>query len=63
MIKNIARSWNPELYDSRKAELLKEREHWQRQHPIFFYNTLMFPGAILKLHLFEPRYKVPAYDG
>ena len=58
MLKNIACAINPEVYAARKAEVQIERQTWQLQHPVFFYNTLMFPGEILKLHLFEPRYKV-----
>lgn len=49
---------NPDLYVARKAEVQAEREAWQLHHPVFFYNSVMFPGEVLKLHLFEPRYKV-----
>lgn len=58
MLKNIARLLNPSLYQTRLHELEVERSNWNAVLPVFFYNAVMFPGEILSLHLFEPRYKV-----
>ena len=58
MLKNIAYSFNPALYDARLAEVAVERKKWDLVYPVFFYNSSMHPGDLLSLHLFEPRYKV-----
>ena len=60
MLKNIAVMINPEMYASRLLEVEAERASWQTVLPVFFYNEPLFPGETLRLHLFEPRYKVTA---
>ena len=49
---------NPDLYAIRLLEAQAEKASWHTVLPVFFYNQVMFPGQILHLHLFEPRYKV-----
>lgn len=58
MIKTIAKSLNPTLYEQREAEAAIEKSSWKKLLPIFYYNATMFPGETLSLHLFEPRYKL-----
>ena len=58
MIKNIAYAFNPQLYRARSEEVKADKLKWSLVHPVFFYGSCMFPGQILSLHLFEPRYKV-----
>lgn len=58
MLKNIALSLNPTLYNTKLREVAIEKASWDTILPVFFYNVTMFPGEILSLHLFEPRYKV-----
>lgn len=58
MLKNIALSINPHLYHNRMQEIAAEKLTWPTILPVFFYNVSMFPGEILSLHLFEPRYKL-----
>lgn len=58
MLKNIALTVNPTLYNARQKEIDVEKQNWSKVLPVFFYNTVMFPGEVLSLHLFEPRYKL-----
>mmetsp|Transcript_13535 Transcript_13535/g.14061 ORF Transcript_13535/g.14061 Transcript_13535/m.14061 type:complete len:454 (+) Transcript_13535:67-1428(+) len=58
MLKNIALSLNPTLYNTKLREVAIEKASWDTILPVFFYNVTMFPGEILSLHLFEPRYKL-----
>jgi len=49
-------------FQKQYAERLKESEElkkeWKQTLPIFFYNDTLFPSCVLRLHLFEPRYKL-----
>jgi hypothetical protein len=58
MLKNLALTLNPDLYAQRLLETAAEKASWNMVLPVFFYNEVLFPGQILNLHLFEPRYKV-----
>ena len=58
MIKGIAVATNPELYRARLQETEEEKSSWSTVYPVFYYNSVMFPGSKLSLHLFEPRYKI-----
>lgn len=58
MIKSIVMTVDPQGYASRLQELEAEKAQWSTVYPIFYYNTPMFPGSRLSLHLFEPRYKI-----
>jgi hypothetical protein len=59
MIKNVAYSLAPDLYTSRVREAEAQlAQYTSSTAPVFFYNSVMFPGETLQLHLFEPRYKV-----
>lgn len=62
MLKNIAQMVNPTLYQTKSDELAIEKSTWNAVLPVFFYNVVMFPGEILSLHLFEPRYKVLIFE-
>jgi hypothetical protein len=57
MLKNIAQLLNPSLYQARSQEIALEKTTWSTILPVFFNNDVLFPGEILSLHLFEPRYK------
>ncbi len=57
MIKTLALAINSDVYSARLIELQAEKETWNTFYPCFYYNSTMFPGSKLALHLFEPRYK------
>jgi uncharacterized protein len=43
------------------APIFHEDTHWMadiREMPLFPLNTVLFPGMVLPLHIFEPRYKM-----
>ena len=58
MIKSLALALDPDAYLARMEEVKLEKASWTTQYPIFYYNSPIFPGNILSLHLFEPRYKL-----
>lgn len=58
MVKNIAVTVDPEAYALRLEECRAEKASWKTFYPIFYYNDTLFPGSILGLHLFEPRYRL-----
>lgn len=59
MIKNLALKLNPDTYNLRAAESAQAlADHKESYYPMFFYMECLFPGTRLKLHLFEPRYKL-----
>lgn len=58
MIAQLARTFFPHLYEERLLDVGAEKASWQKHYPIFYYNLPMFPGELLALHLFEPRYKL-----
>lgn len=60
MIKAIARALNNALYVQREEEILMELNNYKNDsiYPIFYYNSNLFPGSTLSLHLFEPRYRI-----
>jgi hypothetical protein len=58
MVKGLAMTLDSQGYRLRLEETAAEKESWSTILPIFFYNSAMFPGSTLSLHLFEPRYKV-----
>ncbi len=57
-LSRLARKCFPDMYEQRLEETRQEREAWRSLLPIFFYNLPIFPGEVLRLHLFEPRYKL-----
>eukprot|EP00752_Nemacystus_decipiens_P003471 g3206.t1 len=58
MVAHIARTCFPEQYARRLKEIEGDRDSFNAELPIFYYNVPMFPGETLQLHLFEPRYKL-----
>eukprot|EP00640_Fibrocapsa_japonica_P002174 CAMPEP_0113940442 /NCGR_PEP_ID=MMETSP1339-20121228/6567_1 /TAXON_ID=94617 /ORGANISM="Fibrocapsa japonica" /LENGTH=342 /DNA_ID=CAMNT_0000944273 /DNA_START=45 /DNA_END=1073 /DNA_ORIENTATION=+ /assembly_acc=CAM_ASM_000762 len=58
VVTSVAQHLFPEIYAQRLAEAKAERQSWNLTMPIFYYNLPMFPGNLLSLHLFEPRYKL-----
>lgn len=58
LIKNICLALFPNEYQARVQDTEEERSTWENVMPIFYYNDCQFPGYILRLHLFEPRYKL-----
>jgi Lon protease-like protein len=57
IIKNLAILFDSDTYQTRLEEVRLEKENWTALYPIFYYNSVMFPGSSLSLHLFEPRYR------
>lgn len=57
MLKALAMALDPDTYASRLAEAQIAKQDWSLLYPCFFYNSTMFPGSRLALHLFEPRYR------
>jgi len=45
-------------YQERLKEAEELKKEWKQTLPIFFYNDTLYPGSVLRLHLFEPRYKL-----
>ena len=58
MLKALALALDADTYRARQEEGRLEKESWTAQYPIFYYNSPIFPGNVLSLHLFEPRYKL-----
>lgn len=58
MVKTLAMALDPETYRSRLLEAEGEKSSWTALYPIFYYNSILFPGNKLSLVLFEPRYKL-----
>jgi Lon protease-like protein len=56
LLTRLAKRAFPSLYEQRLEETRQEREAMKLLLPIFFYNLPIFPGEVLRLHLFEPRY-------
>lgn len=50
----------PEQYAEREREATLEKQEWGLTLPAFLYNDVSFPGSLLVLHLYEPRYKLLA---
>jgi Lon protease-like protein len=57
MLKNLCLTFFPQEYEAREVESQAEKASWSTLLPIFYYNDCQFPGYVLRLHLFEPRYK------
>jgi len=45
-------------YAERVKETEVQKKEWKLTLPIFFFNDTLYPSSILRLHLFEPRYKL-----
>jgi len=60
LLRELAMAVNPEQYRLRSDETTKELAGAGLELPVFIYSELLFPGATLNLHLFEPRYKILA---
>ena len=58
LLTRLAKRAFPILYEQRLEETRQEREAMKLLLPIFFYNLPIFPGEVLRLHLFEPRYRL-----
>ncbi|TFJ88153.1 hypothetical protein NSK_000507 [Nannochloropsis salina CCMP1776] len=58
LLTRLAKRAFPALYEQRLEETRQEREALKLLLPIFFYNLPIFPGEALRLHLFEPRYRL-----
>ena len=58
LLTRLAKRAFPALYEQRLEETRQEREAMKLLLPVFFYNLPIFPGEVLRLHLFEPRYRV-----
>jgi hypothetical protein len=57
-LSRLARKCFPALYEQRLEEIEQERAFLLSSYPCFFYNMPLYPGEVLRLHLFEPRYKL-----
>lgn len=57
LIKSMALIVDQETYMLRLQEAQLQKESWTALYPVFYYNSAMFPGSRLSLHLFEPRYR------
>ena len=58
VIKQLCIRLFPEKYEERLIESKEEKFKWSKYLPVFYYNTAVFPGSKISLHLFEPRYKL-----
>lgn len=58
VIKQICQHLYPQRYEQRLVEGEGARAVWQSYLPIFYYDSAVFPGSSISLHLFEPRYKL-----
>lgn len=58
LIANILKTCLPSQYNNRLKEAEGQKKEWKQILPIFFFNDILFPSSILRLHLFEPRYKL-----
>lgn len=58
IIKSMAMAIDSHMYRRRLEEFAEEKASWTTLYPIFYYNSALFPGSRLALHLFEPRYKL-----
>lgn len=58
IIKSMAMAIDSHLYSRRLEEFAEDKASWTTLYPIFYYNSALFPGSRLMLHLFEPRYKL-----
>jgi len=54
----ILKTCFPSQYNERLKEVEELKKQWKKTLPIFFFNDTLFPGYVLRLHLFEPRYKL-----
>jgi len=57
-LSNILKSCYPKLYAERLKEVVELKNNWKQTLPIFFFNEVLYPTSVLRLHLFEPRYKL-----
>jgi len=57
VIKQMCIDLLPEKYQERLLEAEEVKMLWPKEYPIFFYNSVVFPGSSISLHLFEHRYK------
>jgi len=48
----------PQHYAERLKEIAELKANWKQTLPIFFFNEVLYPTSLLRLHLFEPRYKL-----
>jgi len=55
---NLIQKFFAAEYEARRAEIEQETQQLSHTHPIFFYNEFNFPGSVMGLCLFEPRYKI-----
>lgn len=53
----LAEHFFPKVYRTRLDECKAVKHQIQASLPIFFYNNLLFPGCVLRLFLFEQRYR------
>ena len=58
VIKELCVHLFPKKYEERLLEVAEESKNWSHYVPVFYYNSVVFPGASISLHLFEPRYKL-----
>jgi len=54
----ILKTCFPQQYTERLKEISELKNNWKQTLPIFFYNEMLYPTSVLRLHLFEPRYKL-----
>ena len=59
MIRDIAMKLQPDQYARRLVDSSLEKEKLKSMLPVFSgYNEVIFPGEVLQLYFFEPRYKL-----
>jgi len=54
----ILKSCFGQLYTERLKDIAELKNNWKQTLPIFFFNEVLYPTSVLRLHLFEPRYKL-----
>jgi len=55
---NLIQKFFAAEYEARREEIEEETQQLSHTHPMFFYNEFKFPGSVMRLRLFEPRYKI-----
>jgi len=60
ILRELAKACNPELYARKKGQGESAEKDKELVLPMFIFNDPMFPGQVLRLHLFEQRYRLLA---
>jgi len=57
-LSTILKACFPQQYSERLKEISELKNNWKLTLPIFFFNEVIYPTSVLRLHLFEARYKL-----